>query len=153
MANKKNVRVGDTVRINHKYATHADRLNKVGSEFVVTDIFRGSSPWVQERGFDDSFYVKGDPDNRGIWAHYIDAVIPAEPKSGTTTLISTRLSYENLERIVKVTNGKGALSLSVTPNPHRVGDINGYTSLTPEQAEELAHDLLTRVSEIRGGKN
>lgn len=151
----KNILVGQTVRINERYAEiingkigqDARKMqNQVGTEFVVTSVASATPP----EGHLASFYVKGDPNSWGIWGDYLE-VVPS--KMHTTTTISTILSWHDQERIVSVTSGSAALSLSVLENPHKVGDMRGSTSLTPEQAEELAHDLLVRVAEIRGGQN
>ncbi|UVG34166.1 hypothetical protein SEA_PAVLO_110 [Microbacterium phage Pavlo] len=78
----------------------------------------------------------------------------AESKAHTTTTIATRQDWGGEERIVNVTSGSAALSLSVIPNPSLVGhDYQGSTNLTPEQAEQLANDILDRVAEIRAGQN
>lgn len=81
-------------------------------------------------------------------------VARAEPKAHTTTTITTRQDWGGEERIVNVTSGSAALSLSVIPNPSLFGhDYRGSTNLTPEQAEQLANDILDRVAEIRAGQN
>ena len=151
----KNILVGQTVRINERYAEiingkigqDARKMqNQVGTEFVVTAVAPSSPPEDHVA----SFYVKGDPNGWCIWGDYLD-VVPT--KTNTQTLISTRLNYDDVERVIKVTNGRGGLGLTVAPNPSIYGDKSGTTNLTPDQAEELAHDLLARVAEIRGGQN
>ncbi|QDH92256.1 hypothetical protein SEA_PHILLYPHILLY_107 [Microbacterium phage PhillyPhilly] len=81
-------------------------------------------------------------------------VARAEPKAHTTTRIATRNRWAGEDRIVNVTSGTKALSLSVIPNPSLFGhEHRGSTNLTPEQAEQLANDILDRVAEIRAGQN
>lgn len=80
------------------------------------------------------------------------APVEVEEKMFTTTTIATRHEWANQDRVVSVTSGRGGVSLSVWPNPHLVGDVTGTTGLTPEQAEQLALDLLARVEEIRKGE-
>lgn len=74
---------------------------------------------------------------------------PREPKAHTTTRIKARLNWEGIEKIVDITSGRAAVSLSVRPNPSEYGDTTGTTNLTPDQAEQLAKDILERVAEIR----
>lgn len=75
----KNIKVGDTVRINSKYAKHANfSLNKVGTEFVVTAVHEEpKDSFLNQIGMDASFYVQGDPDRCGVWAECIELVTPS----------------------------------------------------------------------------
>lgn len=141
------VQVGQRVRINEKYGEvgNGDK-NEIGTEFVVTKVTHNSRP---PRGHESELVLSGDPNGWGMWGDFVD-VVPS--KAHTTTLIPTSLSWSDQDRMVKVTSGTGAISLSVQPNPAKYGDISGSTTLTPDQAEELAHDLLARVAEIREGQ-
>ena len=83
----KNILIGQTVRINERYAEvinskigqDARKMqNQVGTEFVVTSVAPSSPP----EGHLASFYVKGDPNGWGIWGDYLD-VVPS--KTGMTS--------------------------------------------------------------------
>lgn len=77
--------------------------------------------------------------------------VKREPKMFTTTTLATREEWINQDRIVSITSGRGGLTLNVKPNPGSIFESSGRTGLTPDQAEELANDLLERVAEIRAG--
>ena len=51
------------------------------------------------------------------------------------------------ERYAEIINGK------IGQDARKMQNQVGTTNLTPDQAEQLAHDLLARVAEIRGGQN
>ncbi|AHL18544.1 hypothetical protein ISF9_074 [Microbacterium phage vB_MoxS-ISF9] len=139
------VYVGQRVRINEKYGEILRaQENKVGVEFVVTGVDWGSRP----EGHESNQVIKGDPMGWGVWGDFVD-VVPS--KAHTHTVVHTTLTYQDAPRTVSITNGTGALSLAVNPNPAEYGNVDGSTSLTLEQAEEIAHDLLARVAEIRMG--
>lgn len=142
------IKFGDRVRITKAY----DAVDKgfAGVEFDVTAFIE--SPWVSMEGKEYFGYAQGDPMGRGVWDTYLEVVKPNEPKAHTATIISTRLNWEGLDRMVKVTSGTSGLGLTVSPNPAKFGDIEGVTSLTVEQAEQLGNDLLARVAEIRAGQ-
>lgn len=142
----KGIRVGQRVRINERYA-EVGGPEHVGKEFDVVDVF--PSAWRDSDGEVFEEVVIGDPMCRGVWGNYLDII---SVKAHSPTIISTTLGEPNLERIVRISNGPSGLSLSVTPNPAKPGIIDGTTAITPEQAEEIANDLLARVAEIRGGK-
>lgn len=151
MASKStSIKVGDTVRINEAYgklwmpnAMRDSEKNQVGVEFIVTKVTRGRDH------MGGTFYVSGDPMRRGIWAKYVELVKSRPVKAHTTTRIMARLNYENVEKIVDITSGSKALTLTVKPNPSIYGDATGTTNLTLEQAEQVANDVLERVAEIR----
>ena len=70
-------------------------------------------------------------------------------KAFTTTTIKTRLNYEDAPRKVGVTSGRGGISMWIGPDPTPLFDSNrGTTNLTPEQARQLAQDLIERADEI-----
>lgn len=149
-----NIKVGDKVRILPSYGDLGWSLfygeigkNTVGTEFVVTRIVH--SEGVTRR---DTFYVEGDPQGRGIWAKYVELVEPRERKAHTTTIVKARENWGEKNRIIKITSGSRAIGVTIaddpTPYPYE-GD--GRANLTPEQAEEIANDLLERVAEIRAG--
>lgn len=147
--------IGQRVRFNEKYqsvinsdmATRAGKdKNQVGTEFVVTSVRHVSNP---PEGHESTAVISGDPNGWGAWGDYLE-IVPT--KAHTTTVISTLLSWHDKERIISITSGTGAISMSIRPKPHPFGDLSGSTSLTPEEAEEIAHDLLARVAEIRAAQ-
>lgn len=71
-------------------------------------------------------------------------------KACTTTIIKARFNYENTPRQIGVTNGTRGISLWITPDPAPLGAFGnrGTTNLTPEQARQLAQDLIERADEI-----
>ena len=140
------VQVGQKVRINERYGDLGFPKH-VGKEFVVTKVKH--SPWRAMDGELFESIIIGDPMGEGIWANYVD-IVPT--KAGTMTLIPSVLSWFDQDRMVRVTSGTGAISLDVGPNPFDYGNIKGSTTLTPDQAEHLAQDLLARVAEIRAVK-
>lgn len=117
--------------------------NMVGTEFTVTRVVQSIS---------GDLYVEGDPQDRGILVEYIEAISKAQ----TTTFINTTIGTPPLDRMVRIGSGAKNVILSVTAGADRRGHgsrggrIDGATSLTLEQAEEIARDLLARVAEIRG---
>lgn len=140
------IQIGQRVRINEKYSRiMAAQENVVGAEFVVTGVDWGSKP----EGHVSNQIIKGDPMGWGIWGDFLD-VVPS--KAHTHTVVHTTLTYQDAPRTVRITSGTSALSLAVNPNPSKYGDTTGSTSLTLEQAEEIAHDLLARVAEIRAAR-
>lgn len=79
---------------------------------------------------------------------------PLTPKAHTSTVIKTRESWVGESRIVKITSGTKAIGLSVLDDPTPYpSDYKGVTTLTADQAEEIANDLLARVAEIRARGN
>ncbi|AXC36214.1 hypothetical protein SEA_LYELL_111 [Microbacterium phage Lyell] len=58
------------------------------------------------------------------------------------------------DRIVRITSGTKAVGLAVLDDPTPYpADYRGMTTLTADQAEEIANDLLARVAEIRARGN
>lgn len=75
---------------------------------------------------------------------------PREPKAHTTTVIKARESWTRKNRVVSITSGHAAISMTIAndPTPYPF-DGDGRTTLTPDQAEQIANDILERVAEIR----
>ncbi|WMI33981.1 hypothetical protein SEA_ERENYEAGER_111 [Microbacterium phage Erenyeager] len=79
---------------------------------------------------------------------------PVTPKSHTTTVVKTRETWAMQDRIVRITSGTKAVGLAVLDDPTPYpADYKGMTTLTADQAEEIANDLLARVAEIRASGN
>lgn len=144
------IQVGQRVRINEKYAKISEpKANVIGTEFTVTNVEHAQG--TRPQGHWSAQIISGDPMGWGIWGDFVD-VVPCK----ATTIINTTIGTPPLDRMVRIGSGARNVLLSVTGGPGWQGHgggggrIDGTTSLTLEQAEEIAHDLLARVAEIRG---
>lgn len=138
-------RIGQRVRINESYRwIEADKRhpgNLVGEEFTVTAVVHATPPQGHKR----RWFVRGDEAGFGVWGDYIDSI--GEPLRFEITNVSG-VGTVGLLR-VSVRHGEKYLLLGVSGMDGKAWKSHSI-ALTPEAAEEVAHDLLARVAEIRG---
>lgn len=117
------IKVGDRVRIKDNYPYAERTENKIGLEFVVTEVV--SDPDFFGSVFEQKFYVDGDPQGWGVWGSFIEKVEDARVAQGN-------LAHALLQAQAEAWAAADLIALTSDPNAIYAGKPDDWHLREPD---------------------